>query len=199
MNVLKIVFLIALGYLPALGGVFTDTGTWYASLQKPVFNPPGWVFAPVWSLLYLTIGLSFYFLYHGMSRFGWKIWGLVAVHHFLNFIWTPALFSNLPPLCEKCGKVLKPDFVFFGEPIPERARTGSFHEAEVADVFLLIGTTGEIMPASMIPHIAKSNGALIIEVNPKKSNYTTSITDIFVPERATEAMTRLGEELQLHH
>jgi NAD-dependent deacetylase len=68
----------------------------------------------------------------------------------------------------------------------------------VADVFLLIGTTGEIMPASMIPHVAKKNGALIIEVNPKESNYTTSITDVFIRAKATEAMTRLAQELQLY-
>jgi len=98
MKVLTIVLFLILGYLPALGGFFTDTGTWYASLNKPVFNPPGWVFGPVWSILYLTIGLSFYFLYHGMGRFGWRVWGLVATHQFLNFIWTPAFFSLKSPL-----------------------------------------------------------------------------------------------------
>jgi len=98
MNVLKIVFFIILGYLPALGGVFTDTGTWYALLHKPLFNPPGWVFGPVWSMLYLTIGLSFYFLYNNMPRFGWKMWSLVAIHHLLNFFWTPAFFYLKSPL-----------------------------------------------------------------------------------------------------
>jgi len=98
MNVLKIVLFLILGYLPALGGLFTDIGTWYASLNKPVFNPPEWVFGPVWSILYLMIGLSFYFLYHGMGRFGWRMWSLVAMHHLLNFIWTPAFFSLKSPL-----------------------------------------------------------------------------------------------------
>jgi benzodiazapine receptor len=98
MNVLKIVLFLILGFLPVLGGLFTDTGAWYASLNKPVFNPPEWVFGPVWSILYLTIGLSFYFLYHGMSRFGWRMWSLVATHQFLNFIWTPAFFSLKSPL-----------------------------------------------------------------------------------------------------
>ena len=98
MKVLKIGFFIILGYLPALGGLFTDVGTWYASLNKPVFNPPEWVFGPVWSILYLTIGLSLYFLYNGMGRFGWKMWGLLAIHHFLNFIWTPAFFYLKSPL-----------------------------------------------------------------------------------------------------
>ncbi len=106
--------------------------------------------------------------------------------------------SNLPPLCTSCGHVLKPDFVFFGEPIPEQTNRLSFHEAEVADVFLLIGTTGEIMPASMIPNIAKKKGAAIIEVNPRKSNYTESITDIFIQAKATVALTRLTQSLELH-
>jgi translocator protein len=98
MKVLAILFFIAFGYLPALGGLFTDVGMWYASLQKPIFNPPEWVFGPVWAVLYLTIGLSFSFLYHGMGRFGWKLWSLVAAHQFLNFIWTPAFFSLKSPL-----------------------------------------------------------------------------------------------------
>ncbi|MFW6114778.1 MAG: TspO/MBR family protein [Thermodesulfobacteriota bacterium] len=97
-TVFKMLLFILLGYLPALGGLFTDTGTWYASLQKPAFNPPEWIFSPVWSILYLTIGLSFYFLYRGMHRFGWKIWGLVALHQFLNFMWTPAFFYLKSPL-----------------------------------------------------------------------------------------------------
>ena len=89
-------------------------------------------------------------------------------------------FENLPPKCSKCDSVLKPDFIFFGEPIPEPARTKSFAEAETADVFILIGTTGEIIPASFIPMQAKRNNANIIEVNIQPSNYTKSITDIYL-------------------
>ncbi|MCK5822621.1 MAG: NAD-dependent deacylase, partial [Bacteroidales bacterium] len=73
--------------------------------------------------------------------------------------------DNLPPKCSVCGSVLKPDFVFFGEQIPEYANTMSQNEAQNAEVFLVIGTTGEIMPASLIPHTAKQNGAKIIEIN----------------------------------
>jgi len=98
MKVLKVIFFLILGFLPALGGLFTNTGTWYATLHKPVFNPPGWVFGPVWTILYLTIGLSLYFLYNSMGRFGLKIWGLVVIHHALNFLWTPAFFYLKSPL-----------------------------------------------------------------------------------------------------
>jgi len=102
-----------------------------------------------------------------------------------------------PPSCAECNGLLKPDFVFFGEPIPEEAHTRAKHEAQVSDVFILIGTTGEVMPASFIPPLAKQNGATIIELNIEPSNYTQQITDIFLRAKATEAMTRLVEALEL--
>ena len=105
-------------------------------------------------------------------------------------------FSKLPPKCDKCGNILKPDFVFFGEPMPEPARTDSFTEAKRADVFILVGTTGEIMPASIIPIEAKRNGAKIIEVNTQPSNYTNKITDIFLEGKATKIMKKLLELLK---
>jgi len=56
--------LLCLG-ISALGGWVTSgsVDTWYQALQKPVFNPPDWLFAPVWTLLYLMIALS-----------GWRFW-----------------------------------------------------------------------------------------------------------------------------
>ncbi|MBT3175915.1 MAG: NAD-dependent deacylase [Desulfobacula sp.] len=102
----------------------------------------------------------------------------------------------LPPKCEKCGGILKPGVVFFGEDIPEPARTNSFNETKKADCFILIGTTGMVAPANMIPTTAKSNGAKIIEINPCVSEYTSSITDIFLEDKATIAMEKLMEELE---
>jgi len=101
------------------------------------------------------------------------------------------ILETLPPKCKKCGNILKPDFVFFGEPIPEPARTNSFFEAEKADVFILIGTTGEIMPASLIPIQAKKNNVKIVEVNISSSNYSRTITDFFLKGKATEIMQKL--------
>ena len=104
--------------------------------------------------------------------------------------------SSLPPLCKKCGGVLRPDFVFFGEQIPEPARTKSFNETLVADVFLVIGTTGEIMPASLIPQQAKANGARIVEINVEQTNFTSGITDVFLKGKATEVMSKLLNEIK---
>lgn len=101
----------------------------------------------------------------------------------------------LPPIHPATGGLLKPDFIFFGEGIPPEAYQASIQAARKSDVFLVIGTTGEIMPASQIPFMAKENGASIIEVNTDESNYTGRITDIFLQGKATEIMDMLANEL----
>lgn len=108
--------------------------------------------------------------------------------------------TSTPPECSKCGGLLKPDFIFFGEGIPEEAMQKSILAAQTADVFLIIGTTGEIMPASNIPYLAKQNNAKIIEINIEKSKFTDSITDIFIQEKASLAMEeiiRIIKELRI--
>lgn len=104
-------------------------------------------------------------------------------------------FEILPVVCPKCNGLVKPDFIFFGEGIPPLAYEKSMEEAANAEVVLVIGTTGEIMPASYIPQIAKQNGATIIEINPEPSNFTNTITDIYLKSTATEAMNELASEL----
>ncbi len=99
--------------------------------------------------------------------------------------------TTLPPQCSKCRGILKPNAVFFGESIPKDAYTKSFHEADKAELFILVGTTGEVAPANMIPRIAKERGAKIIEINIAKSSYTDSVTDIFLQGKATEVMENL--------
>ena len=116
-----------------------------------------------------------------------------ACHH--KYPATEFDLNQLPPLCPKCSEILKPDFIFFGEAIPEPAMSLSFQETEKSDLFLLIGTTGEIMPASQLPRIAKENGAKIIEINIAPSNYTNSITDVFIQEKATVAVSKLVKML----
>jgi NAD-dependent deacetylase len=128
--------------------------------------------------------------FHGNSR------ELVCVNCTRRYRVAEIDLSDLPPLCRGCGGLLKPAFVFFGEPIPSQAMTRSLFEAQSSDLFLVIGTTGEIMPASSIPLMAKRNGACIVEINPHRSNYTGQITDIFLQEAATTAVGRLLDALR---
>jgi NAD-dependent deacetylase len=102
---------------------------------------------------------------------------------------------KLPPRCEDCNMVLKPDFVFFGEAIPMQAHKQASAETLMADVWLVIGTTGEVMPAASLPVDAKRNGKTIIEVNVCPSNYTDTVTDIFLEGKASEVLKAIMKSL----
>ena len=102
--------------------------------------------------------------------------------------------TQLPPRCA-CGGVLKPDFVFYGEGIPPGVYERSQEMIWAADVVLVVGTAGQVMPACSLPMIAKQNGAKIVEVNTLPSAYTGTITDIFCQQKATQFFAELEKEL----
>ena len=65
-NIFKLVVSIALPLgIGAIAGVFTAQSIpeWYATLNKPSFNPPNWLFGPVWTILYLLMGISFFLIW----------------------------------------------------------------------------------------------------------------------------------------
>jgi len=101
--------------------------------------------------------------------------------------------SDLPPLCETCSGLLKPDFIFFGEAIPPAAYQKSVELCAEADLLIIVGTTGEVMPASMIPYEAKN--ARVIEINVEPSTYTEDKTDLFLQAKATEAAREIARRL----
>jgi len=109
---------------------------------------------------------------------------------------SPELLDTLPPRCS-CGGLLKPDFIFFGEGIPAVAWNESQHEVEHSDALLVIGSTGEVFPAASLPIQAASHGASIVEINPRPSNFTDSITDVFIPMAAGTALTGIEKKLDL--
>lgn len=95
---LKLVSSIALCFsAAALGTVFTVSSipTWYAHLNKPFFSPPNWIFGPVWTLLYLLMGISFYLIW--IRGFKTKkvrdAVVLFIIQLILNAIWSPVFFG----------------------------------------------------------------------------------------------------------
>ncbi len=85
----------------AAGSVFTVTGpgSWYDLLTKPAFNPPNWIFGPVWTTLYILMGISLYLvLMEWKKGIDIRCGGvLFAVQLFLNFIWSYAFFGLQSP------------------------------------------------------------------------------------------------------
>lgn len=64
---------------------------WYDNLNKPFFNPPQWVFAPVWTMLYIMLGIFGVILWKKRQAY-FKVLCLFIVHLFSNFIWFTLFF-----------------------------------------------------------------------------------------------------------
>ena len=107
------------------------------------------------------------------------------------------ILAQVIPHCTHCGGLLKPDFIFFGEAIPDDAYRASFDAARQCDVMLVIGTTGEVYPAALIPQEAKANGAFIIEINPLQSHFSHQTTLLQLPMKAGEAAQAIAARLKL--
>jgi NAD-dependent deacetylase len=103
--------------------------------------------------------------------------------------------AKLPPRC-RCGGILRPCCIFFGELIPHRALIRSQQASADCDVMLVIGTSAEVQPAATMPFIAKDNGAFIIEINPEPTPLTASISNLPVMGRAGTIVPRLVEEVR---
>lgn len=96
-----IAFMVLCLIISAFGGAVTATSVndWYAALNKPFFNPPDWLFAPVWTVIYFMIAFS-----------GWRVWlktgianakgpfGLYAAQLALNLAWSFMFFGAQSPI-----------------------------------------------------------------------------------------------------
>ncbi len=99
-------FLAACFLAASMGAVFRP-GAWYERLKKPAWRPPNWLFAPVWTVLYVTIAVS-----------GWLVWrqagfagaalplAVYALQLMLNAAWTPLFFGLRRPDLGFAGIVL---------------------------------------------------------------------------------------------
>jgi tryptophan-rich sensory protein len=91
-----LLFIVVCQLAGALGALTADSGqsAWYQALDKPAFNPPSWLFAPVWITLYTLMGIAAYLVWQRRdapeARFAL---GLFAAQLVLNAAWTPVFFS----------------------------------------------------------------------------------------------------------
>lgn len=95
------VSILACVLLGSLDSIFTapSIGTWYASLAKPAFTPPNWLFAPVWTALFVLMGIALYLVWEkypsAKSKFAMQVF---AVQFTLNVLWSALFFGLRSPL-----------------------------------------------------------------------------------------------------
>jgi NAD-dependent deacetylase len=73
--------------------------------------------------------------------------------------------GQVPPRCPHCGDLLRPDVVWFGEALPEKAIQSAWEAARNCEVFFAIGTSALVQPAALLPYIALDAGAIVVECN----------------------------------
>lgn len=90
-NILALVGFIVITFCAPLAGIFCPPGDWYASLAKPEWNPPSWIFGPVWTALYILMAVAAWLVW---KRDGWHLpLRLFFMQLALNAAWTPVFFG----------------------------------------------------------------------------------------------------------
>ena len=92
---------------------------------------------------------------------------------------------EIPPRCERCGGLLRPDVVWFGEPVYDADK--AYQLSESCDVMLVIGTSAQVYPAAYLPRLAWSRGATIVEINLEETPVSRYAHHI-IREPATRAL-----------
>ncbi len=84
-----------------VGSAFTTQSipTWYAALHKPIFNPPNWIFAPVWTLLYILMGTAMGMIASAKTKINkLSAYQLFIAQLVLNTVWSIIFFGLRAPL-----------------------------------------------------------------------------------------------------
>ena len=101
-NIFRLIISILIPLIIGFAGSFftaSSVDSWYATINKPSFNPPGWIFAPVWTTLYILIGLSFYLVWR--NNFGEarkKVISIYFMQLLFNLLWSVLFFGLKSPL-----------------------------------------------------------------------------------------------------
>ena len=99
----KIRFVISITicqFAGVIGYIFTASSVtnWYVTLEKPDFTPPGWIFGPIWVILYFLMGISLYLLWINKTKDNRKAFTVFAVQLILNASWSFLFFGLKSPL-----------------------------------------------------------------------------------------------------
>lgn len=99
-----------------------------------------------------------------------------------------------PPNCPDCGKLLRPDVVWFGESLNATTLEKAFQAAQVCEVMLVVGTSAVVQPAASLAWQAKRSGGFVVEINVQESAFSSE-ADAVLLGPSGEILPRLVEGL----
>jgi NAD-dependent deacetylase len=102
--------------------------------------------------------------------------------------------GQIPPRCS-CGGMLRPDVVWFGEPLSPSILDSALHASSRAEVFFSVGTSALVQPAASLPMLAKRRGGMVVEINVEETPLSVE-ADYFLKGPASEWLERIKENLQ---
>jgi NAD-dependent deacetylase len=100
-----------------------------------------------------------------------------------------------PPVCGRCGGIMKPDVIFFGEALPESTLRDATWHANHCDLLIVVGSSLVVYPAASLPFAAKQSGAglVIVNLTPTPAD---RIADVVINASAGEVMGRILSEVK---
>lgn len=105
--------------------------------------------------------------------------------------------TNEVPHCAKCGGLLRPDVVWFGESLPRSELESAVEAARTCQVFFSIGTSGLVQPAAALAYAARNKGAVLVEVNLESTPLTDKV-DFFLQGKSGEVLPKLVKAVWSH-
>jgi NAD-dependent deacetylase len=103
--------------------------------------------------------------------------------------------EEIPPRCPRCGGLLRPDVVWFGESLPAQALDAAWTAAKQGELFLTVGTSAIVQPAASLPWVALEHGIPTVEINPNSTPLTPAMTYV-LPGPAGQVLPALVKALE---
>lgn len=103
--------------------------------------------------------------------------------------------SEETPVCRRCGGILKPDVIFFGEALPEETLREATWHANHCDLLIVVGSSLVVYPAAYMPLYAKQSGAKLVIVN-LTATPSDRIADVVIHASAGDVMERILAEVK---
>lgn len=113
----------------------------------------------------------------------------------LQEVFDPRGDAQASPSCGRCGGLLKPDVVFFGEALPEATLQGAMEAAQGCDLMIVVGSSLVVYPAANLPALAKESGARLIIVNLSPTPLD-ELVDLVIAAGAGETLDAIVAEVR---